>query len=38
VNASAHASRVPARRLEHEFLPRLRATAAAIDQDLRSLR
>jgi IclR family pca regulon transcriptional regulator len=38
INTSAHASRVPLRRLQKEFLPRLQQTAAAIDADLRSVR
>jgi IclR family pca regulon transcriptional regulator len=38
INTSAHAARVPLRRLQKEFLPRLKATAHAIDADLRSVR
>ncbi|HTF07078.1 MAG TPA: IclR family transcriptional regulator C-terminal domain-containing protein [Asanoa sp.] len=38
INTSAHAARVPLRRLQKEFLPLLRRTGAAIDADLRSVR
>ena len=38
VNTSAHATRVPLATLQRSFLPKLKACAAAIDAELRSVR